>query len=217
MASKVDPSVLWKTPGKQPNGLQATPDGLWVIDQIDPNDIYLLSYQGEVIKHIKETRARHSSGITLDPQGRLWVGSTFTYEVICFDQNGEELAAFPTPPYDKQGGPHGLEWRDGKLWFNIPKAGKIYAMDPSNGNIVHSIDCHGDRAHGVAWDPYDYSLWSVDTNKRVIFKLNPWTGQILDAVGCHGPEPHGMTIWQGDFWICDAGTAEVCTFPVPKP
>lgn len=218
MASKVDPKVLWKTPGKQPNGLQATPDGLWVIDQVDPNDIYLLSYEGKVLKHLPDTRARHASGITIDPNGNIWVGSTFTYEQICFDrETGKELAAFPTPPYDKSGGPHGTEWRDGKLWFNVPKTGRIWAMDPANGKIVHSIPCYGDRAHGIAWDPYDASLWCVDTNKRVIFKLNPYSVAILDAVGCAGPEPHGMTIWEGNFWICDAGTQEVLTFPVPKP
>jgi sugar lactone lactonase YvrE len=217
MASKVDPRVLWKTPGKQPNGLQARPEGIWVIDQIDPNDIYLLSYEGQELKKIP-TRARHSSGITIDPAGNIWVASTFTYEVICFDrETGRELAAFPTPPYDQSGGAHGTEWRDGKLWFNVPKVGRIFTMDPASGQILHSIPCHGDRAHGLAWDPYDASLWSVDTNKRVIYKLNPWTGQILDAVGCTGPEPHGMTIWEGTFWICDAASQEVLTFPVPKP
>jgi hypothetical protein len=60
MASKVDPRVLWKTPGKQPNGLQAVPEGIWVIDQIDPNDIYLLSYEGKELKKIP-TRAKHST------------------------------------------------------------------------------------------------------------------------------------------------------------
>lgn len=217
MASKVDPRVLWKTPDPQPNGLQAKPEGLWVIDQVDPNRIYLLGYEdGAVLREI-QTRAHHSSGITIDPSGNIWVASTFTYELICFDrESGKEIVAYPTPPYDKSGGAHGTEWRDGKLWFNIPKTGKIYVMDPANGQILHSIPAHGDRAHGMAWDPYDSNLWCVDTNKRVIYKLNPYTGEILDAVGCTGPEPNGMTIWQGQFWICDAGTREVCVFDVPK-
>jgi streptogramin lyase len=88
-------------------------------------------------------------------------------------------------------------------------------MDPATGQIVHSIPCHGDRAHGIAWDPIDASLWSIDSNKRVIYKLNPFTGQILDAVGCSGPEPHGMTIRDGNFWICDAETRQVYTVPCP--
>ena len=90
-------------------------------------------------------------------------------------------------------------------------------MDPANGQIVHSIPCHGDRAHGIAWDPYDASIWSIDSNKRVIYKLNPYTGQILNAVGCSGPEPHGMTIWESNFWICDAESREVYTFRRGRP
>jgi streptogramin lyase len=216
MSSKVDPRVLWKTPGKQPNGLQATPEGLWVIDQIDPNDIYLLGYaDGRALRKIP-TRALHSSGITIDPSGNIWVASTFTYELICFDHLGKELVAHPTPPYDRSGGAHGIEWHAGQLWFSVPITGQIFAMDPANGQILSSIPCHGDRAHGLAWDPGDRAVWSVDTNKRVIYKLNPDTGEILNAVGCTGPEPHGMTIWQGNFWICDAETQDVCTFPVPS-
>src|ERR1700730_5184009 len=101
MASKVDPRILWKTPGKQPNGLQATADGLWVIDQIDPNDIYLLGYEdGRELNRIP-TRALDSSVFTIGPTGIIWVAWTFTYELICFDrQTGKELAAHPTPPYD---------------------------------------------------------------------------------------------------------------------
>ena len=217
MASKVDQRVLWQTPGRQPNGLQATDEGLWVIDQIDPNVVFLLGYEdGRELKRF-QTRAHHASGITLDPPGRIWVASTFTYEMIAFDrETGKELVSYPTPPYDQSGGAHGTEWRDGKLWFNVPKTGRVFAMDPANGQIVHSIPCYGDRAHGIAWDPYDASLWCVDTNKRVIFKLNPYSGEILDALGCAGPEPHGMTIRGGQFWLCDAATREVSVFDVPK-
>lgn len=216
MASKVDPKIMWKTPGPQPNGLQASPEGLWVIDQQDPNHIYLLDWQdGRVIRDLGECRARHSSGITLDPQGNLWVASTFTYEMILFDrETGKELAAFPTPPYDKSGGAHGTEWRWGQLWFNVPKAGRIYVVDPKTGMILRDIPSYGDRSHGMAWGP-DGNLWSSDTNKRVIYKLDPTTGAILDAVGVTGPEPHGMTIWNGQFWLCDAGSREVFVFDVP--
>ena len=217
MATTVDPCIRWISPGQQPNGLQATSEGIWVIDQIDPNVIYLLAWEdGRELQKIP-TRALHSSGITLDPRGNVWIASTFTYEVICFDrQTGQELACFPTPPYDRSGGPHGMDWRDGKLWFNVPITHRVFAMDPSNGQIVHSIPLPGNRAHGIAWDPDDASLWCVDSNRSVIWKMNPYNGEILDGVGCRGPEPHGMTIWQGDFWLCDAETRQVYSFPVPQ-
>jgi sugar lactone lactonase YvrE len=89
-------------------------------------------------------------------------------------------------------------------------------MDPASGQILHSSPCDADRARGIAWDPFDASLWSVDTNRRVIYKLNPFTGQILNAVGFTGPEPHGMTIWQNQFWVCHAETRAVSTFAVPR-
>lgn len=57
--------------GAQPNGLQATNEGLWVIDQVDPNHIFLLSYDGQVIRDYGECRAHHASGITLDPNGNI--------------------------------------------------------------------------------------------------------------------------------------------------
>jgi len=53
------------------------------------------------------------------------------------------------------------------------------------------------------------ALWSSDTNKRVIFRIDPDTGEILDALGVSGLEPHGMTIHDGTFWLCDAGTRDV--------
>ena len=198
--------VLWKTPGPQPNGLQATEDGLWVMDQAD-NQIYLLDYNGNTLQ-IWPTRANHSSGITLDDRGGIWVASTFTYEIICYDrESGKERAAFPTPPGDRSGGPHGMEYRDGALWFNVPVTNQIFRVDPGSGEITHSIPGHGNRLHGMAWE--GDALWCVDTNKRVVFKLNPEDGDILDAVGVSQPEPHGMTRWQDQFWFCDANTREV--------
>ena len=199
--------VLWQTPAPQPNGLQATPEGLLVMDQVD-NQIYLLDYGDGRVLQAWPTRANHSSGITVDDQGGIWVASTFTYEIIRYDrETGKETAAFPTPPYDRSGGPHGMEFRDGALWYNVPVTGKIFRVDPSNGEVTHAIPGHGNRLHGMAWE--GDALWCVDTNKRVVFKLQPETGEILDAIGVSQPEPHGMTRWQDQFWFCDATTREV--------
>lgn len=235
--------VLWKTPGAQPNALQATPQGLWVLDQVDPNRVYLLRYDDGAILREFETRGKHGSGITVDPQGRVWLASTFGSEIIAYDpESGREVSAIPAPGLtDAPGQPHALEWRDGHLWCNVPKAGQIFELDPATGKILHRISAHGDRAHGMAWEsdgmwclginpaskvsppqvdevesdrPWRSArglpaLWSADTNKRTLFRLNPDTGAILDALGISGLEPHGMTIHDGTFWICDAGTRDV--------
>ena len=65
-------------PGPQPNGLQASEDGLWVIDQVD-NHIYKLDWEkGYVLERIPAEVA-HSSGITLGGEN-IWISSTFDVE-----------------------------------------------------------------------------------------------------------------------------------------
>ena len=50
------------SPGPQPNGMQATEEGLWIIDQ-QTDEVHLVSYQGTVKKTL-ETGSDRGSGIT---------------------------------------------------------------------------------------------------------------------------------------------------------
>jgi streptogramin lyase len=199
--------VKWVTPGPQPNGLHAAEDGLWVMDQED-NRVYKLSYgDGSMLMVTQATTARHSSGITMDEAGGVWVASTFTYEVIKIDiGTGEATTRFPTPG-GPEGGAHGLEWRNGELWLNVPVTREIYRMDPINGKILGAIPAPGVRSHGMAWE--DGWLWCVDTTDKAIYKLDPKDGRIIEKIECPKPEPHGMTIHNGQMWLCDAKTRQV--------
>ena len=200
--------VLYKSPGGMPNGLQSTPEGLWVCDQIDPNVMFLLDpATGDSLKEIP-TRCLHGSGITRDPHGRIWVASTFGYELVAYDvESGNEVAAFPTPPYDTSGGAHGIEWHNDELWFDVPVAKKIFRMNPESGEITGELPIPGDRAHGLAFD--GDTIWMADTNRQVLFQMDATDGHLLDAIGVNGPEPHGMTIHNGVFYLCDAMSREV--------
>ena len=40
---------VFDAPGPQPNGMQATEDGLWILDQ-QTNEVHLVSYDGDVKK-----------------------------------------------------------------------------------------------------------------------------------------------------------------------
>jgi streptogramin lyase len=146
--------VLWKAPGQQPNGLQDSPQGLWILDQVDPNRVYLVRHDDGKVLHEFQTRSKHGSGITVDPRGHVWVASTFGFEIICYDpETGRELSAIPAPGLGREpGSPHALEWRDGHLWCNVPKAGQIFEVDPASGTVLHAISAHGDRCHGMAWE-----------------------------------------------------------------
>src|SRR4029078_2384084 len=73
---RVQETPRWKTPGPQPNGLQAVPEGMWGIDQ-EELFVSLLDWQdGRVLKKFP-TETYHSSGITWDGEA-IWVASTFT-------------------------------------------------------------------------------------------------------------------------------------------
>src|ERR1041384_6946438 len=54
----------FRAPGKAPNDLQDAPDGLWILDQVDPNKVFKVRYEdGSVLAEI-QTESIHGSGIT---------------------------------------------------------------------------------------------------------------------------------------------------------
>ena len=75
--------TVFKTPGPHPNGLQATAEGIWIIDQSN-NYVYLVNYKdGKVLRSFL-TEADRASGITHDGQA-LWLASTYNRELIRAD------------------------------------------------------------------------------------------------------------------------------------
>jgi streptogramin lyase len=200
--------TVFHTPGPQPNGLQATAAGLWILDQ-GTNEVHLVSYAGDVLRGFA-TASDRGSGIT-DDGAALWIASTYSREILRVDrETGATLAAFPTPGAGKTGA-HGLEWREGALWMAVPPAATIYQVDPEDGFAIrHQIPAPGNRPHGIAWDG-DH-LWCAETSHRVLYRLNPRDGTIEDGIEIPAayPEPHGMTLWQGALWYCDATTRAVC-------
>ncbi len=195
-------------PGPQPNGMQATPDGIWILDQ-KTNQADLVSFSGEVLKTM-DTASDRGSGIT-DTGPALWLASTYNREILCVDrQTGETLERFDTPGADVTGA-HGLEIRDSHLWMAVPPSATIYQVDLQSGfKVVHSFPSPGERPHGIAWEGRD--LWCVETNHRAIYRLNAADGAIREKIEIPEdyPEPHGMTMWEGAFWYCDAGSRAVC-------
>lgn len=204
--------TVFDAPGPQPNGMQATPEGLWILDQVT-NQVSLVSYEGEVLKTF-DTESDRGSGIT-DTGAELWLASTYNRLIIKADRNsGATLASYPTPGADKTGA-HGMEMRDGKLWLAVPPSATIYQVDVTDGfTVLHSIPAPGNRPHGLAWDGDD--LWCVETNHRAIYRLDPQTGEQRGMIDIPEPypEPHGMTLWEGYFWYCDAHTRAVCRLPL---
>src|SRR5258708_17677174 len=89
--------TVFKSPGPQPNGLQATKDGLWIMDQGAGSKVYLVSYEDGKVLRSFETETDKSSGITFDGEA-LWIGSTYSREIVRSDaMTGKTIERHFTP------------------------------------------------------------------------------------------------------------------------
>jgi streptogramin lyase len=217
---------------RQPNDLQFTSEGVWILDQVDQpgNKVFLVKPEtGAVIRELM-TESIHGSGITYG-NGALWITSTKMKNphdapvTLKVDPNtGKTLKSWRTPgsgyygrmnpATDTPSGGHGLKWVDGKYWMAVPAGGRVYLMEPETGDIIRSIAAPGStpRTHGIAWDKG--FLWVINSDDRAIYKLDPADGRILGKIqlSTNDPEPHGLDIdSHGVLWYCDAGrTSLIC-------
>src|SRR4051794_32221498 len=195
----------FKAPCKEPNDLQFVQEGLWILDQVDPNKAFLVKPEdGTVIREI-QTESIHGSGIALY-QGALWIASTKTSDksppktMKVDPATGKTLKQWITPgsgiwtkgPNATVSGAHGIKFANGQYWMAVPASGKLYLMQPESGEIVRTIPAPGVRTHGLAWD--NGSLWCVESNDRAIYKIDPKDGKLLAKVQLSREDPaiHGM-------------------------
>ena len=152
---------LFKSPGTQPNGIQAAEDGLWIIDQNDLK-IYRVDYETGDVLFEAQTDTEHSSGITLGG-GFIWIASTFELKIAKVDpETGKSVEKYDSPgagiTAPREGiegaratGSHGLEWKDGKLYVATPPSQMVHVMNVETWEEEHQFRTPGFRNHGVAW------------------------------------------------------------------
>ena len=221
---------VFDSPGPKPNGLQATNEGLWILDQGD-NRAYLVDYADGKTLRALETDTKAGSGITFDGSA-IWTASTYSREILKIDaHSGKTIARFDSPgsgivawtvgrrsplapppktapnpasaPRRNATGAHGMEWRDHKLWVSNPPSQMIYRIEPSSFRIEKQFPTAGNRPHGLGWE--GKWLWCAESNENAFFRFDPETGE-ADAkiqLADSDPLPHGMTIRDGWMWYCD--------------
>src|SRR5262245_8627813 len=96
---------LFKAPGLSANGMQCTEEGIWTIDIAGSRTdtpgrckVYLSSYDGKLLREIAP-EGTGPSGIGVDADNRsLWIGSTYSREIIRADaRTGETIEKHFTP------------------------------------------------------------------------------------------------------------------------
>ncbi|MDQ1470878.1 MAG: hypothetical protein QOJ99_2358 [Bryobacterales bacterium] len=189
------PTIVFKSPCAHPNGLQATAEGLWMIDQDEGNKAYLVSYQdGRVIRSFG-TETDKSSGITFDGRS-LWIGSTYSREIVRVDaQTGKTLERHFTPGagviYKMAGDPAARR---------SPLAKPAGAPAATGANP--DSKAAGTGGHGQEWR--DGYLWIAVPPSREVYQIDPATWVVHKKFATAGNRPHGIG-WEGKYlWVTDS-------------
>jgi sugar lactone lactonase YvrE len=215
-----DAEIAFKSPGAVPNGLQATKDGLWIVDQGPGSKVHLVTYEDGRVLRSFETETVRPSGITFDGEA-LWIGSTFSYENVRVNATtGATLERRPTPGctvYNQVGDP---------AFRRSPIAGTPMAQ-PRPPAAAGSEQPAGARqsprlaqppntafqgAHGQEWR--DGKLWTTSTSSRSIYCINPKTWVVEKRFDTPGNRPHGLA-WEGRYlWHGDTNYSAFFKFDV---
>ncbi len=208
---------VFRAPGKMPNALQFVEDGLWILDEANPNKVHKVRREdGSVIVEL-QTESITGSGLTYG-KGFLWINSSGALKTLKVDPaTGKTLQQFVTPgagplkwaPQRVSGGA-GMKWIDDKYWMVSMPTMKIDLMEPDTCKVIRSIPAPGQRPHDLALDKG--TLWCSETDDRAIYQINPKDGRLLAKIQLtkEDPAPHGLEISEGVMWYSDASSGWIC-------
>ncbi len=206
--------IVFRSPaGSQPNGLQATTEGLWIIDQAVGNKAYLVTYEAGKVLRSFETETDRSSGLTFEG-GTLWIGSTYSREIVhCDAVTGKTINRYFTPGagviYKMGGDPPARSSPLAKMRERPPAKAPASGqnLDPSRVGGFQAGQLLGSRAlgtgaHGQEWR--DGKLWMAVPPSRMVYRLDPKEWIVEKSFPTAGNRPHGIG-WEGKYlWVSDS-------------
>jgi hypothetical protein len=207
---KIKTVALFKSPEMYPNGIAVAPEGLWIAEQKSDNAV-LTDWEGKLLKTIK-TPSKNSSGIAFGG-GRVWMAANRApngiYEI---DLNGNVIShrQIPLGPEEDGGGCHGIEYVDGKLYIAALRLRGILRVDVKTWQPEFFINYNVPRAHGMAYDKRDNSVWLVTglaDGSAGLIQYDAATGRTMSTAAFDKTmsDPHGLAWYNGALYSSDAG------------
>ncbi len=231
---KAKTTRLFRSPQGFPNGLAATPEGLWIAEQKlsgaqaaqyhlpEPKDLseaaWLVDWNGKLLKTVT-TPSRNTSGMAVGG-GYVWMVANAPPEgVFQVDMNSKLVShrQIPLGPANDGGGCHGAMWQDGKLWIASLRLRGNLRLDPKTWAPEFFIPFYQApdrvRYHDITWD--NGTIWQIVGNdsrnysegKPGLVRYDAATGKVLEVVDFlpGSSDPHGLTMHEGKLFSCDAG------------
>jgi streptogramin lyase len=190
--------TLFKSPGPKPNGLQATRDGLWILDQGD-NKAYLVSYDNGKVLRALATDSDRGSGITFDGEA-LWIGSTYNREIVrCDAKTGKTLKRYFTPG---AGVIYKTTWDVPGRSSPLLKPSTSPGGSPPGRTAEAPLNTVGTGAHGQEWR--DGKLWMAVPPSRMIYRIDPKEWVVEQQFATAGNRPHGIGWERNYLWCTDS-------------
>ena len=207
---KIKTVALFKSPEMYPNGIAVAPEGVWIAEQKSDNAV-LTDWEGKLLKTIK-TPSKNSSGIAFGG-GRVWMAANRAPNGIFeIDMNGNVVShrQIPLGPKEDGGGCHGIEYVDGKLYIAALRMRGILRVDAKTWQPEMFINYNVPRAHGMAYDRRDNSIWLVtglQDGTAGLIQYDAATGRTLSTAqfAKTDSDPHGLAWYNGVLYSSDAG------------
>jgi hypothetical protein len=225
--------TLFRAPYAAPNGLQATDDGLWIVDQL--TDRVALVEMGEphefgatrILSEIP-TESSNTSGMAYGG-GSLWLTANGPGDLWRTPRNtdasdGEILRVDPATGRTVSrhllpggGGTHGIEYdhyEEGIVWLTTLHQDTISKVRISDWTVLHTIPLTHGGGHGIV--RVEDGIWIAHRQDRIFLKLDLQDGHEMDRIENLAPLPeaHGLTAYEGDLIYCDASTGSVVRISV---
>jgi hypothetical protein len=207
---KLKTTPLFKSPEGYPNGIAVAPEGLWIGEQKSDHAV-LVDWNGKLLKTVK-TLSKNTSGIAWG-DGSIWMAANAAPEgIFQTDLSGKTVAhrQIPLGPAENGGGCHGCDYTDGKLWIAALRLRGILRLDPKTWQPEFLIPYSVPRAHGIAYNRADNSIWMVTGNQAGeggLIQYDATTGRELSTAtfAKTDSDPHGLAWHNGVLYSCDAG------------
>ncbi len=196
-------NVAYQAPHSAPNGLQATREGMWVLDEArgSVHAVSLVNWaDGKVIREFQITGMNGPSGLTIDNTDAMWIDSADNSMIFKVDYHkGELLAKYWAPGAG----------RSFQMKGDPPRPGSSAAATPPKraplppGQLPMDATTGAGGLGGQGMEHRDGLLYISTLASRRVFVLDPKTWEVQAMWQTPGNRSHGCG-WDGDtLWVAD--------------